>query len=67
MGVGSEDQKSYVLPHMQTLDLGQMKQCCWTLVTWQEENTCGGMGIGKKCKKMIVFDVLNAEELMQKL
>jgi hypothetical protein len=27
---GSEDQKSYVLPHMQTLDLGQMQQCGWT-------------------------------------
>jgi hypothetical protein len=21
---------SYVLPHMWTLDLGQMQQCCWT-------------------------------------
>jgi hypothetical protein len=27
---GSEDQKSNILPHMQTLDLGQMQQCCWT-------------------------------------
>jgi hypothetical protein len=27
----------------------------------------GGMGIGKKPKNMIVFDVLNAEELIQKL
>jgi hypothetical protein len=24
---GPEDQKSYVLPHMRTLDLGQMQQC----------------------------------------
>jgi hypothetical protein len=24
----SEDQKSYILPHMQTLDLGQMKKYC---------------------------------------
>jgi hypothetical protein len=23
----------YVLPHMQTLDLGQRQQCCWTWVT----------------------------------
>jgi hypothetical protein len=30
---GSEDQKSYVLPHMQTLDLGQIQQCCRTWVT----------------------------------
>jgi hypothetical protein len=28
---GSEDQKSYVFPHMWTLDLGQ--QCGWTWVT----------------------------------
>jgi hypothetical protein len=26
---GSEDQKSYVLPHMWTLDLGHMQQCGW--------------------------------------
>jgi hypothetical protein len=30
---GSEDQKSYVLPHMLTLDLGQIQQCFWTWVT----------------------------------
>jgi hypothetical protein len=30
---GSEDQKSYVLPHMQTLDLEQMQQCGWTWIT----------------------------------
>jgi hypothetical protein len=24
---GSEDKESYALPHMQTLDLGQMQQC----------------------------------------
>jgi hypothetical protein len=29
----SEDQKSYVLPHMWTLDLGQMQQCGWTWIT----------------------------------
>jgi hypothetical protein len=23
----------YVLPHMQTLDLGQMQQCGWTWIT----------------------------------
>jgi hypothetical protein len=23
----------YVLPHMRTLDLGQMQQCCWTWIT----------------------------------
>jgi hypothetical protein len=31
--VWSEDQKSHGLSHMQTLDLGQMQQCCWTRVT----------------------------------
>jgi hypothetical protein len=25
--------KSYVLPHVQTLDLGQMQQCGWTWIT----------------------------------
>jgi hypothetical protein len=29
----SEDQKSYVLTHMRTLDLGQMQQCGWTWIT----------------------------------
>jgi hypothetical protein len=29
---GSEDQKSNVLPHMQTLDVEQMQQCGWR--TW---------------------------------
>jgi hypothetical protein len=38
----SEDQKSYVLPHMQTLDLGQVHQCGWTWVTRQRESTYGG-------------------------
>jgi hypothetical protein len=31
--VSSKDQKSYVLPHMQTLDLGQMHQCGWSWIT----------------------------------
>jgi hypothetical protein len=26
-------QKSYILPHMWTLDLGQMQQCGWTGTT----------------------------------
>jgi hypothetical protein len=30
---GSEDQKSYVFPHMQTLDLEQMQQYGWTWIT----------------------------------
>jgi hypothetical protein len=30
---GSEDQKLYVLPHMQILDLGQMQQSGWTCIT----------------------------------
>jgi hypothetical protein len=30
---GSEDQKLYVLPHMLTLDLGQMQQCGWKWIT----------------------------------
>jgi hypothetical protein len=29
----SEDQKLYVVSHMQTLDLGQMQQCGWTWIT----------------------------------
>jgi hypothetical protein len=29
--------KNYVLPHMQTLDLGQIQQCCKTWVTCQGE------------------------------
>jgi hypothetical protein len=31
----SQGQKTetHVFPHMRTLDLGQMKQCCWTWVT----------------------------------
>jgi hypothetical protein len=35
---GSEDQKSYVLPHMRTLDLGQMQQCDWTCITTKGEH-----------------------------
>jgi hypothetical protein len=31
--VSQANQKSYVLPHNQTLDLGQMQQYCWTWVT----------------------------------
>jgi hypothetical protein len=31
---GSEDQKSCVLPHTQTLDLGQIQQFGPTSVTW---------------------------------
>jgi hypothetical protein len=30
---GSEDQKSYVFPHIRTLDQGQMQQCGWTGTT----------------------------------
>jgi hypothetical protein len=30
---GSEDQKLYVLPHMQTLDLVQIQHCGWTWIT----------------------------------
>jgi hypothetical protein len=30
---GSEDQKSYVLPHVLTLDLRQMQQCGWIWIT----------------------------------
>jgi hypothetical protein len=30
---GLEDQKLNVLPHMWTLDLGQIQQCGWTWVT----------------------------------
>jgi hypothetical protein len=30
---GSENQNSYVLSHMRTLDLGQMQQRGWTWIT----------------------------------
>jgi hypothetical protein len=30
---GQKTKKLYVLPHMWTLDLGQIQQCCWTWVT----------------------------------
>jgi hypothetical protein len=33
IATSSEDQKSYVLLHMQSLDLGQMQQCSWTGTT----------------------------------
>jgi hypothetical protein len=31
--LGSEDQKSYVLPHTWTLDQGQMQKCDCTWIT----------------------------------
>jgi hypothetical protein len=31
----------YVPPHMQTLDLGQMQQCCWTWIIRKGESTYG--------------------------
>jgi hypothetical protein len=34
--------KNHVLPHMWTLDLGQMQQCCWTWITRKGESTYGG-------------------------
>jgi hypothetical protein len=40
----SEDQKSYVLPHMRTSDVGQMQQCCWTWVVAKGRAYTGGMG-----------------------
>jgi hypothetical protein len=36
--------KNHVLPHIWTLDLGQMQQCVWTWITRQGESTyrrCG--------------------------
>jgi hypothetical protein len=35
---GSDDQKSYVLSYMWTLDLGQMQQCWWTWVMTRGEH-----------------------------
>jgi hypothetical protein len=49
----SEDQ-SYVLPHMHTLNLGPIQQCCWTWVTWQGRAYMGGLGIGRKPKTLSV-------------
>jgi hypothetical protein len=51
---GSEDQKSYVLPLMRTLILGQIQKCCWTWVTQ----------VGNQ--NMKAFDVPTPEELIQK-
>jgi hypothetical protein len=31
--IGPKDQKSYVFPHMRTLDQGQKQQEDWTLIT----------------------------------
>jgi hypothetical protein len=50
---GSEDQKSYVFPHMQTLDLGKLQQCGWTWILGSHDKGrahTGSMGIGKKPK-----------------
>jgi hypothetical protein len=63
---GTENQKSYVLPHMQTLDLGQMQQCGWTGTTWQGESTYGKYGNREKTQNMNAFDVPTPEELIQK-
>jgi hypothetical protein len=52
---GSEDQKSYVLPHMRTLDLGQMQQYCWTWVTSQGESTHGRYRNRQKTQNMKTF------------
>jgi hypothetical protein len=46
---GSEDQKSYVLPHIQTLDLGQMQQCGYQCVCKGRAHM-GDMGIVRKPK-----------------
>jgi hypothetical protein len=35
----SEDQQSYVIPHMWTLDLGQIQQCDWNWVPRQGKST----------------------------
>jgi hypothetical protein len=47
---GSEDQKLYVLPHMRTLDLGQMQQCGWTWITRKGRAHTENIGIGRKPK-----------------
>jgi hypothetical protein len=31
-------------PHMRSLDLGQIQQCCWPWVIWQEESRYGRYG-----------------------
>jgi hypothetical protein len=47
---GSEDQKSHVLSHMQTLDLRQIQQCCGFGSHTKGREHTGGMGIGRKPK-----------------
>jgi hypothetical protein len=42
--------KLYVLPHIQTLDLGQMQQCGWTWVIRQGRAHTGGTGLDRKPK-----------------
>jgi hypothetical protein len=39
-----------VLPHMRTLDLGQMQQCGWTWDTDKGRAHMGDTGIGRKPK-----------------
>jgi 23S rRNA maturation mini-RNase III len=58
--------KSYVLPHMQSLNLGQMQQCGWTWITRKEESTYGRYRNRLKTQNMKAFDVPTPEELIQK-
>jgi hypothetical protein len=63
---GSEDQKLCVLPHIQTLELGQIQQCCRTWVTWKGESTYGRYGDRWETQNMKAFDAPTPEELIQK-
>jgi hypothetical protein len=51
---------------MWTLDLGQMQQCFWTLVTRKGESTHGRYRNRKKTQNMKVFDVPTPDDLIQK-
>jgi hypothetical protein len=44
------NQKSYVLPHMWTLAVGQMQQCGWTWIHDKGRAHTGDIGIGRKPK-----------------
>jgi hypothetical protein len=47
---GSEDQKSYILPHMWNLDLGQCSNVVGLGSHTKGRALTGGMGIGRKPK-----------------
>jgi hypothetical protein len=50
VSLAQKTKKSYVLPHMWTLDLGQMQQCGWTWSHDKGKAHMGDTGIDRKPK-----------------